>query len=207
MQVKGADMARLSVDELILDPPAYGQVRAERRAEAMAWRQARRVRLGDLVLLEFESAETLAYQAQEMLYVERVTDPDLAAAEIAVYERLLPQPRLATATMMLELADDTQVRAELGRLDGLHNAVRLEVGGTRVPARDIPPPDEGPAGHTVTVHFLGFDLPADAGELFGEADAARLVLDHPAYQADAVLGADLLRLLAHDCTAAALGAG
>ncbi|MGH3744863.1 MAG: DUF3501 family protein, partial [Mycobacteriales bacterium] len=73
-------MARLTVDDLILDPPAYGKIRAARRAEAMGWRQARRVRLGDVVLLEFESAETLAYQAQEMLYVERVTDEGLAAA-------------------------------------------------------------------------------------------------------------------------------
>lgn len=200
-------MARLSVDDLILDPAAYGKIRADRRAEAMAWRQARRVRLGDVVLLEFESTETLAYQAQEMLYVERVTDPSLAAAEISVYERLLPAPRLLTATMLLELPDQAQVRADLGRLDGLHDAVRLEVGDVSVRARDIPPPDEGPTSHTVSVHFLGFDLPTDAAELFGGGGTARVVADHPAYRAEAVLGADLLSLLARDSDSASADIG
>lgn len=191
-------MARLSVDDLILDPPAYGEIRVARRAEAMAWRRARRVRLGDVVLLEFESQETLRYQAQEMLYVERVTDAGLAAAEISVYERLLPQPRLLTATMLLELPDQAQVRAELGRLDGLHDAVRLEVGDVTVRARDIPPPEEGPTAHTVSVHFLGFDLPTDASDLFAGGVTARLVVDHPAYQAEAVLADGLVALLARD---------
>jgi hypothetical protein len=197
-------MARLSVDDLILDPPVYGEIRADRRAEAMAWRHTRRVRLGDVVLLEFESEETLRYQAQEMLYVERVTDPGLAAAEISVYERLLPTPRLLTATMLLELPDQSQVRAELGRLDGLHEAVRLEVGDVTVRARDIPPPEEGPTAHTVSVHFLGFDLPADASDLFAGGVSVRLVVDHPAYQAEAALTADLVGLLA--CAGAATAA-
>jgi hypothetical protein len=196
-------MGSLSVDDLILDPPAYGEIRATRRAEAMAWRHVRRVRLGDLVLLEFESEETLRYQAQEMLYVERVTDAALAAAEISVYERLLPTPRLLTATMLLELPDQAQVRAELGRLDGLHDAVRLEVGDVSIRARDIPPPEEGPTAHTVSVHFLGFDLPADAADLFAGNVTARLVADHPAYQAEAVLTADLVGLLARGDAATA----
>ncbi|MGH3745220.1 MAG: DUF3501 family protein, partial [Mycobacteriales bacterium] len=100
-----------------------------------------------------------------------------------------------------------QVRAELGRLDGLHDAVRLEVGDVVVHARDIPPPEEGPAGHTVSVHFLGFDLPADADELFAGDGTARVVVDHPAYRAEAVLGADLVSLVARDSVSAAVESG
>ncbi|HEY5334838.1 MAG TPA: DUF3501 family protein [Mycobacteriales bacterium] len=195
-------MSRLSIDDLILDPPAYGEIRADRRAAAMEWRRARRVRLGDIVLLEFESEETLRYQAQEMLYVERVFDPRLAAAEISVYERLLPTARLLTATMLLELPDQARVRAELGRLDGLHDAVRLEIGDVTVRARDIPPPEEGPTAHTVSVHFLGFDLPSHATDLFADGATGRLVADHPAYQAEAVLTAELMELLRRSGAAA-----
>ena len=134
-------MSVLSTEDFELSPEAYAQVRSERRAEAISLRRARRVRLGDVVMLEFENAQTLRYQAQEMLYVERVTDERAAAAEVSVYQRLMPGGSTLTATMFIEIDDPQRIRAELDRLDGLHDSVRLEVAGEICRARDIPPPN------------------------------------------------------------------
>jgi glycerol-3-phosphate dehydrogenase subunit C len=196
-------LSSLSVDGLILAPSVYASVRPSRRADAIAHRRSRRVLLGETVAVEFESVETLRYQAQEMLYVERVVDPTIAAAEIAVYERLLPTVGSIAATMLIEIPDPDQVRGELARLDGLHESIRLEVGDAVCPGRDVPPPEEGPTAHTVSVHFLRFDLPPDVLTELTEGTPARLVVDHPAYEAAAPLSAELISLLLADVAAAA----
>jgi hypothetical protein len=191
----------LSTESFELSPEAYAKVRRERRAAAIGLRRARRVRLGDELLVEFESAETLHYQAQEMLYVERVTDPADAAAEIAVYERLLPTPTRLIATMFVEIDDPQRIRSELERLNGVHESIRLEVAGEICRARDIPPPDEGPSTRTVSVHFLGFDLNDAMVAGLRRADPARLVVDHPEGQAETALDPQLVRILLDDIAA------
>lgn len=196
-------MSVFSVDALILEPERYARVRGEQRRVAMELRRQRRVQLGDTLVVEFENADTLRYQAQEMLYVERVTDESAAAAEVSVYDRLLPTARSLTATLLIEIADQQQVRAELARLDGVHLAVRLEIGRHVSEGRDVPPPDEGPSTRTFSVHFLRFDLTAEAVEALDRGEPARLVVDHPAYRAEATLSSELESLLDADLHAAA----
>lgn len=191
----------LSTESFELSPEAYAKVRPEWRARAIGLRQTRRVQLGPMVSLEFENSDTLHYQAQEMLYVERVTDPVAAAAEIAVYERLLPTATTLTATLFVEIDDPGRIRAELERLDGLHESVRLEVEGGACRARDIPPPDEGPTKRTVSVHFLGFDLTPDVQSALRQGSPARLVIDHPEYPVDVALDPALVRALVSDTAA------
>jgi hypothetical protein len=195
-------MSALTVEDMVLEPEAYSHVRAERRARAIALRRGRRVRLGDVVQLDFENSETLHYQAQEMLYVERVTDPVAAAEEIAVYQRLLPQGTTITATMFIEIDDPERIRDELTRLDGLHDAILLEVGGEVCRARDIPPPDEGPSARTVSVHFLGFDLGGAGLAALQAGKRARILVDHPAYRVFADLEPALVAALLDDLAAA-----
>ncbi|MGB8650089.1 MAG: DUF3501 family protein, partial [Mycobacteriales bacterium] len=150
-------MTALSVDDLVLDPARYALLRPSVRAEAIELRRRRRLHVGDLVLLEFENAATLRYQAQEMLFVERVTDSAVAEEELTAYDRLLPGRTAVTATLLIEIADQDLVKPELERLAGLHDSVRLEVGAHRCPATDVPPPDDGPSDRTFSVHFLRFD--------------------------------------------------
>lgn len=190
-------MSTLSVEELILDPVQYAEVRKERRAAAIALRGERRVPLGDLVVVEFETGATLQFQAQEMIYVERITDPGRAAEELAVYERLLPGGTTLTATLLIEIADQEVVRSELARLDGLHRSIQFVAGDRSIPAREIPPPDEGPSLRTVSVHFLAFDLEDAAVRAMHDGQRVAVHADHPAYQAVTELSPRLVdRLLA-----------
>lgn len=188
----------LTVEDLDLDPNSYASSRSQRRRAAIELRRSRRVQLGDMVAVEFENAETLRYQAQEMLFVERVTDPRAAEAELSVYQRLLPGPTTLTATLLVEIADQDQVRAELGRLAGLHDRVRLEVGPHTCPAVDVPPPDEGPSSRTFSVHFLRFDLTPAAAESLRSDAPVRLVVDHPEYEAATELTPQTRAQLAQD---------
>jgi hypothetical protein len=133
-----------------------------------------------------------------MLYVERVTSPTAAAAEVAVYSRLAPSSSTVTATMFIEIDDPDRIREELGRLNGLHEAIRLEAGGEVCRARDIPPPDEGPSTHTVSVHFLGFDLSDPMLAALRSGAPARLLVDHEACRVYADLEPELVSELLSD---------
>jgi hypothetical protein len=193
-------VSELSVADLVLDPTRYADQRKARRAAAIELRRSRRVQVGDLVALEFENAETLTYQAQEMLYVEGISDETAAAAELAAYQRLLPGPKTLTATMLVEIADQAEVKSRLQALAGVHDAIRLEVGDAVSPARDVPPPDEGPSERTFSVHFLRFDLPDEAVAALQGSAPARIVVEHPAYAASTELSAQTRAQLVSDLT-------
>jgi hypothetical protein len=165
-------------------------------------RRLRRVVLGDVLAVEFESTQTLAYQAQEIVYVERLSRPEDIEHELAVWKRLLPGPNRLTATLFIELDDPGTIRADLTRLGGIQHALRIEVEGGRVAGVEIPAPDDEPGGETSTVHLLRFDFDeaARAGFL-AESTPARIVVDHPELSASAPLTGLLRSALAGDLTA------
>src|SRR5205823_1659438 len=69
----GQDM--ISSTQITTDHQSYAERRAAERARVMPIRAERRVHLGDMLVFEFENDETLRYQVQEMIFVERITDP------------------------------------------------------------------------------------------------------------------------------------
>lgn len=193
----------LSVSDLVLDRAAYQAARPGRRAEAIALRSGRRLHVGDLVTLEVENVDTLRYQAQEMLYAEGITSESAAAEELSAYERLLPGPTSFAATLMVEVPDADRVKEELVRLQGLHDSVGLRVGGSRYPARDVPPPDEPPSERTFSVHFLRFELDEEGVAALAAGTEAHVVVEHPAYTASTPLPAALAQALVAEMRASA----
>ncbi len=182
-------MPSLSRDALVLDYRAYAAQRAEARDRMIPLRRTRRVRLGDILILEFENAETLQYQVQEMLYTEGVTDELEVAQELEAYSRLLPSSHELCATLFVELDDVAAVREELERLRGVQHAISIEVSGSRVPAVELPGPDEeGPSESTYSVHFLRFRFSDEQRDAFRDPTvAASVVVDHPEYADEAPL--------------------
>lgn len=192
-----ADTIQLSSDELVLDRSRYADVRKRERARMIAVRRARRVPLGDRIALEFESAETLLYQAQEMMYVEGVTDPRVADADLDSYRRLLPGTTSLTATLLIELADAAAVRDELVRLQGVQHSVWLRAGEASARGKEIPGPDEdGPSEATASVHFLRFAVDGGLADGLRSGGVAVVAsVEHPAYSASTELTAEQRRLL------------
>lgn len=194
----------LSTADVTTDHAAYAQRRPAERQQMIPVRRERKVRVGDILTFAFENAQTLAYQVQEMIYTERVSDPAEVAREVDLYRRMLPDSHSLVATMFIELTDPATIRTELSRLDGLQRGVSLLVGPPgqqdRIPAEEIPGPDEDPArpGALVSVHTFRFRLSDAARDAFRDPDVpVELAVEHPEYSAGApIAGPTRMSLLA-----------
>ena len=63
-----------------------------------------------------------------MLRAERITGLDRVRDEIEVYSSLIAEPRQLSATLLLEIEDQVDLREELLRFLGLDEPVFLKVG-------------------------------------------------------------------------------
>ena len=185
-------MKPLGIDDLELDLAAYGERRAEARANAIALKKRRRISLGDVVTLVFENRETLRHQVQEMIFVERTTDLAKIGEELEVYNPLVPGSHELTATLFLEMPDMATLKEELPRLVGIENTVSLNVGGSIATGHG----EEGRSrdDYTATVHYLRFPLTDEQRDAFRDPSvSAEIVVDHPNYS-DAAPIPDEMRL-------------
>lgn len=165
----------------ILPLPEYETIRDRFRARIIEHKRPRRVSLGPMMSGVFEDRDTALYQIQEMLRTERITREDAVLHEIETYNDLVPGPSELSATVFLEIEDKAVREKTLVDLAGLEACFRLEVDGTRVPARSESRgvlPDR-----TTTVHYLKFPLDeASAKKLASGKGAWSLVVDHPKYR-------------------------
>jgi hypothetical protein len=194
-------MRKIEASE-IKDLTAYEKVREAMRASVIELKKNRRISLGDHVTLLFENRETVLFQIQEMVRTERIVDEGKVKDEVDTYNGLIPDEGELSATLFIEIpgiarmSHDEQIDA-VNRFQGLdRDAVFLSIGDDRIPARF----EEGRTKEEKmsAVHFLRFTVPAEArAALKDPAQAARLVVDHPRYQAGQTLPeavrAELLR--------------
>src|SRR6201989_1343209 len=114
--------------EDILSDAAYAPQRKTRRAALLPIKKLRRVSLGPYCTFYFESFETLLFQIQEMLLVERGGEAQIED-ELEAYNPLIPQGAELVATVMFEIDDDVRREATLARLGGVEDCFFLHVGG------------------------------------------------------------------------------
>src|SRR5438067_11012436 len=91
----------------------YELERPEFRARVIDLKNRRRVALGPLVTLLFENRDTVRFQVQEMLRVERIVKPDKVEHELEVYNELLPGPGEVAATLFIEITDQAEIQRVL----------------------------------------------------------------------------------------------
>src|SRR4029434_3808044 len=89
----------------------YEALRDEIRRRIIALKRSRRVSVGPEITFVFENHDTVYFQIQEMLRAERITDLDAVRAELEVYNALLPQPGGLSATLLIQLTEQEEVRA------------------------------------------------------------------------------------------------
>ena len=173
----------------ILDLRAYERVREDYRARVIARKRNRRVALGPIMTLVFESFDTVRFQVQEMARVEKIISDDAIQAELDVYNRLLPAERELSATLFLELTTDEGLREWLPRLVGIERHVGISFDGGLVGS--VPETEHAAAltreSVTPAVHYLRFPFTEDQVAGFGDASEVALVATHPAYEAHTVL--------------------
>lgn len=189
---------RITPADLLPDAD-FAKVRRERRAALLPVKRRRRVELGPVCTLHFETYETMLFQVQEMLLIEK-GGAGQVPDELAAYNPLIPQGSELVATTLFEIDDPVRRAAILGRLGGVEDRFFLEVAGERaqaMPEGDIERTRED--GKTSSVHFLRFPLTPAQKAAFADP-GARVVLgcDHSNYAHMAVLGADSREELARD---------
>jgi hypothetical protein len=192
-------MRKLTVDD-ILDLRAYERERDELRSRIIALKRRRRVALGELLTVVFENTETMRWQVMEMARAERMLRDEQIAHEVATYNELVPDEGELSATLFLELRSDAELREWLAKLVGVERCVALVLSdGTTIPGEPLDEERLTRDDVTAAVHFLRFRLGAAAGKL--EAGPVKLVVTHPEYSVQTVLGPEQQAELAADLAA------
>ena len=192
-------MARKIAPADILPPQEYARRRKELRQSIVALKRLRRMEVGPVVTLHFESFETMRMQIQEMLHIEKGGEDQLEG-ELAAYNPLVPDGRELVATVLFEI-DDPQRRANfLARLGGVEETAFLEVGGVKI--RGLPEADqdrttaEGKASSVQFVHFRF--TPAQIARFRQPGERVIVGFDHPAYAHMSVMPEPIRAALAGD---------
>src|SRR5687767_15411714 len=191
-------MAKISRESL-LTLEAYARTRNEFRARVIAHKKNRTVHVGEHVTLIFEDELTMRYQVQEMLRIERIFEEEGIQHELDAYNPLIPDGGNWKATMLIEYPDAEERRRMLAALKGIERRVWVEVEGL---PRVHPVADEDLEREneekTSSVHFLRFELDAQARERLRHGATVTIGVDHPQYKATVSLEPAVRASLASD---------
>jgi len=186
-------MRRIDVSEIkhIAD---YEILRPEWRPKMMALKDRRRIRVGAHLTFLFENRDTVRYQIQEMMRIERLQNPREIAHEVETYNELIPGPGEISASLLIEYETPAERDLWLPALLGLEQHIWLEAGGRRSPAhfddRQIS------TERLSSVQYIKFQLGPQ--QMAAIPSAARIIVDHPKYAAEHHLTAVQLKELAAD---------
>jgi hypothetical protein len=189
---------RISPDQ-ILSYPQWEAVRSVLRPLFIVEKERRRLHVGEHVTLLFENTQSVWYQIEEMMRVERITDADAIAHEIDTYNTLVPGGGELSATMLIEYEDEEERDAALRALAGFERHVWMRVGDRRIQAEfDVAQVGEDAVS---SVQFVRFAVGGRTGERFEElanGGGVSIEIDHPAMTVSVPIAGDLARALADD---------
>jgi len=181
---------------------AYTKYRKANKPQIVAHRRLRSVQLGEHINLQFEDEQTIRYQIQEMLRIEKIFEQEGIQGEIDAYAPLVPDGSNWKATMLIEYPDPHERKRELGRLIGVEDRLFVEVEGhARAYAIADEDLDRENAEKTSAVHFVRFEFTPAARQAVRAGAAVKLGCDHRNYPAHVSIPAETLASLAGDLAA------
>lgn len=184
-----------TVDFSEIKPVAeYERIRDGWRPSIMSLKDRRRVRVGDHLTFLFENRETVLYQIQEMMRVERITGETEIRHELKTYNELIPAQGELSACLLIEYETPEERAVKLRELMGLDKHIWFEVAGARALARF----DDRQIGDTriSSVQYLKWTLTPEMQS--GWSAGARIAVDHPYYHVTRELSAAELEELSRD---------
>jgi len=178
-------MNQLTPNDL-LPPDEYERQREAYRQTIIDLKRRRRIGIGEKITMVFENRETLRFQIQEMIRVERIVDPKKVQDELEVYNVLLPGSGELSATLLIELTEAETMKHWLDLFMGLDHGQKL---GLRAGGEIVYGEFEGGHSHETkisAVHFVRFrPTPAMVTALADQAVRVALSVRHAGYEADA----------------------
>ena len=170
------------------------------RKRILAIKRARRIAVGDHLTFLFENHDTVLYQIQEMIRVERIVEPAAIAHEIKTYNELIPRDHELTATLLIEYQDAAVRDRKLKELLGLEKHVVMSVdgiGSTRAVFDDR----QISAERLSSVHYIRFPLGDEMVEAIRPGAQVEISVDHETLHCSASLTDEQISALAEDLRA------
>ena len=173
----------------------YELERTALRPRIMALKDRRRVRVGEHLTFLFENRETVRYQIQEMMRIERIVDLAAIRHEVETYNELIPPDGGLSACLLIEYAAAEERDEKLRELLGLEEHVFLAVAGL-APSKAVFDTRQIASDRISAVQYIRFELTAEQRARWHEG--VRLVVDHPNYRAETALTPDQSAELGRD---------
>jgi hypothetical protein len=172
-------MQPVSVSE-IKNIADYELARETLRPRILELKERRRIRLGDHLTFLFENRDTVLYQIQEMMRIERIVRPADIAHEVETYNELVPGKGELCASLLIEYETPELRAVKLRELLGLEKHIWLEVADAgRVAA--IFDQRQIATDRISAVQYLRFRLTPK--QVANWTKGVSLVSDHPLYPA------------------------
>ena len=190
-------MRKIELED-IMGPSAYERVREDFRRRIIELKKVRRIAVGNKVSLVFENRDTVIFQIQEMVRAEKISDLDKIREEIEVYNGLIPESGELSATLFLEIEDQSHIREELLKFLGIDEVVFLKIGDRH----SIHAKFE--QGHSKedkisAVQYVKFPFTQEQIQAFATGqENASLLIDHPNYRAGVTIEPEVRKSLARD---------
>ena len=159
----------------------YELERPALRERVIALKDRRRITVGGHLTFLFENRDTVRYQIQEMMRIERLVKPADIQHEVDTFNELIPGPNELSATLLVEYPTPEERDVKLRELLGLENHVLLRVADmpatkARFDTRQIA------TDRISSVQFIRFALSPDQIARWNEG--AAIIVDHPAFKAE-----------------------
>ena len=179
----------------------YAEKRSSIRQETIQVKKLREVHLGEHIRMIFENKQTVQYQVQEMLRIEKIFESSEIQDELDVYNALVPNGANLKATMMIEYSDVAERIVALTELIGVEKSIYFQVGNHE---RAFPICNEDLERETdvktSAVHFMRFEFTQEMIHDFIAGSAIKVGSTHPNYDYEMTLDTEAQKVLSGDFT-------
>ena len=183
----------------LLSLEEYDSNRETIKTEVIESKKHRSINIGNNIVLLFESFETIKYQVQEMLRIEKIFKKEEIEEEIGAYQALIPDGNNFKATMLIMYPDVEERRKMLEKLNGIENKMWLRINqSSKIYAMADEDLDRANDEKTSAVHFLRFQMSSEEVDLFKNSDNIQFGVDHDEYSTSIKVTRDTYKSLLKD---------
>ena len=170
------------------------------RKKVLEEKRHRKVYIGEHVALLFENKNTIQYQIQEMLRIEKIFDADGIQEELDAYNPLIPDGTNLKAVMLIEYPNVEERKEKLKILKGIEKKIWIKVGSHNkvfaIADEDLEREDET---KTSAVHYLRYEFSASMINDWKNDSSIVMGIDHENYQSsETIISSDISSSLSGD---------
>ena len=167
----------------VINIDKYINERPKIKKEISEIKKFRRIPVGPYATFYFECYDTMIYQVQEMLYIERGGIEQMKD-ELKAYNPLVPKGKELVATLMFEIDNEFKRKEFLCSVGGIEEETFIQIGEHKIMSRPEQDTDRtSEDGKASSVHFLHFDFTEDLiKEFVKEQSTVLLGFSHKNYK-------------------------